>query len=163
MFGYVFLQSFFLACRMCFTLNILYMYWLLMSQLIVFYLWMVFPTIGHFAILHQRQQVLLRIGTLGFCISEILVCVDYIYGSLFILIRLMQYYLLLYFICRGSLFSIFTTLIYHKVLINNKTEQDTEQDKQTKILVEQFTYILTQYIYKQYCNEQCMMKTRENI
>ena len=40
----------------------------------------------------------------------------------------------------------FTTIIYHKVLINNKTEQDTEQDKQTKILVEQFTYILTQYI-----------------
>ena len=37
-------------------------------------------------------------------------------------------------------------LIYHKVLINNKTEQDTEQDKLTKILVEQFTYILTQYI-----------------
>jgi len=37
-------------------------------------------------------------------------------------------------------------LIYHKVLINNKTEQDTEQDRQTKILVEQFTYILTQYI-----------------
>ena len=50
------------------------------------------------------------------------------------------------FIDRGSLFSIFTTLIYHKVLINNKTEQDTEQDKQTKILVEQFTYTLTQYI-----------------
>ena len=40
----------------------------------------------------------------------------------------------------------FTTIIYHKVLINNKTEQDTEQDKQTKILVEQFTYMLTQYI-----------------
>ena len=40
----------------------------------------------------------------------------------------------------------FTTIIYHKVLINNKTEQDTEQNKQTKILVEQFTYILTQYI-----------------
>ena len=54
------------------------------------------------------------------------------------------YYLLLLldFIYRGSLFSIFTTLIYHKVLINNKTEQD----KQTTILVEQFTYILTQYI-----------------
>ena len=50
------------------------------------------------------------------------------------------------FIYRGSLYSIFTTLIYHKVLINNKTEQDTEQDKQTQILVEQFTYILTQYI-----------------
>jgi len=32
------------------------------------------------------------------------------------------------FIYRGSLFSIFTTLIYHKVLINNKTEQNTEQD-----------------------------------
>jgi len=30
------------------------------------------------------------------------------------------------------LFSIFTTLIYHKVLINNETEQDTEQDKQTR-------------------------------
>jgi len=55
--------------------------------------------------------------------------------------------LLLDFIYRGSLSSIFTTLIYHKVLISNKTEQDTEQDKQTKILVEQFTYILTQYIY----------------
>jgi len=40
--------------------------------------------------------------------------------------------ILLDFIYRGSLFSIFTTLIYHKVLINNKTEQDTEQDKQTK-------------------------------
>ena len=53
---------------------------------------------------------------------------------------------LLDFIYRGSLFSIFTTLIYHKVLINNKTERDTEQDKQTAILVEQFTYILTQYI-----------------
>ena len=50
------------------------------------------------------------------------------------------------FIDRGSLFSIFTTLIYHKVLINNNTEQDTEQGKPTKILVEQFTYILTQYI-----------------
>ena len=56
------------------------------------------------------------------------------------------YFYLLDFIYRGSLFSIFTTLIYHKVLINNKTEQDTEQDKQTKILVEQITYILTQYI-----------------
>ena len=54
--------------------------------------------------------------------------------------------ILLDFIYRGSLFSIFTTLIYHKVLINNTTEQDTEQDKQTKILVERFTYILTQYI-----------------
>ena len=45
------------------------------------------------------------------------------------------YYLLfiylLDFIYRGSLFSIFTTLIYHKVLINHKTEQVTEQDKQT--------------------------------
>jgi len=58
------------------------------------------------------------------------------------------YYLLLLldFIYRGSLFSIFTTLIYHKVLIKNKTEQDTEQDKQTQILVAQFTNILTQYI-----------------
>ena len=54
--------------------------------------------------------------------------------------------ILLDFIYRGSLFSIFTTLIYHKVLINNKTEHDTEQDKQTKLLLEQFTYILTQYI-----------------
>ena len=48
------------------------------------------------------------------------------------------YYSLLFiylFIYRDGLFSIFTTLIYHKVLINNKTEQDTEQDKQTKILV----------------------------
>ena len=43
--------------------------------------------------------------------------------------------LLLDFIYRGSVFSIFTTLIYHKVLINNKTEQDTEQDKQTQVLV----------------------------
>jgi len=50
-------------------------------------------------------------------------------------------------IYRGSLFSIFTTLIYHKVLINNKTEQDTKQDKQTNILVEQLTYILTWYIW----------------
>jgi len=58
------------------------------------------------------------------------------------------YYLfLLDFIYRRSLFSIFTTLIYHKVLINNNTEQDTEQDKQTKLLVEQFTYIITQYIW----------------
>jgi len=58
------------------------------------------------------------------------------------------YYLLvlLDFIYRGSLFSIFTTLIYHKVLIKNKTEKDTEQDKQTQILVAQFTNILTQYI-----------------
>ena len=32
------------------------------------------------------------------------------------------------YIYRGSLFSIFNTLIYHKVLINNKTEPDTEQD-----------------------------------
>jgi len=58
------------------------------------------------------------------------------------------YYLLLLldFIYRGSLFSIFTTLIYHKVLIKYKTEQDTEQDKQTQILVAQFTNILTQYI-----------------
>jgi len=54
--------------------------------------------------------------------------------------------LLLDFIYRGSLFNIFTTLFYHKVPINNKTEQDTEQDKQTQLLVEQFTYILTQYI-----------------
>ena len=46
---------------------------------------------------------------------------------------------LLDFIYRGSLFSIFTTLIYHKVLITNTTEQDTERDKQTQILVEQFT------------------------
>jgi len=44
------------------------------------------------------------------------------------------YIILLDFIYRGSLFSIFTTLIYHKVLINNKTEQDTEQDKQTKTI-----------------------------
>jgi len=27
----------------------------------------------------------------------------------------------------------FTTLIYHKVLINNKTEQDTEQDTTYRI------------------------------
>jgi len=54
--------------------------------------------------------------------------------------------ILLDFIYTESLFSIFPTLIYHKVLINNKTEQDTEQDKQTKLLVKQFTYILTQYI-----------------
>jgi len=53
---------------------------------------------------------------------------------------------LLDFIYIGSLFSIFTTLIYHKVLINNKTEQDTKEDKHTKLLVEQCTYILTQYI-----------------
>ena len=69
-------------------------------------------------------------------------------------------YLLLDFIYRRS---VLTTLIYHKVLINNKTEQDTEKDKQTQILVEQFTYMITQYIYiyiyKQYYNEQCMMKT----
>ena len=56
------------------------------------------------------------------------------------------YLFLLDFIYRGSLFSKFTTLIYHKILINNKTEQDTEQDKHTKLLMEQFTYILTQYI-----------------
>jgi len=59
----------------------------------------------------------------------------------------MYYLLFIYlFIYRGSLFSIFTTLIYHKILISNKTEQDTEQDKQTQMLVEQLTYILTQYI-----------------
>jgi len=52
-------------------------------------------------------------------------------------------FIVLDFIYRGSLFIIFTTLIYHKVLINKKAEQDTEQDKHTKILVEQFTYILT--------------------
>ena len=47
--------------------------------------------------------------------------------------RAIYYLLFIYlldFIYRGSLFSIFTTLIYHKVLINNKTEQDKEQDKQ---------------------------------
>jgi len=44
------------------------------------------------------------------------------------------------FIYRGSLFSIFTTLIYHKVLINNNTEQDTEQDKQIKLLVDDKYY-----------------------
>jgi len=55
-------------------------------------------------------------------------------------------FILVDFIYWGSLLSIFTTLIYHKVFINNKTEQDTQQDKQTKLLVEQFTYILTQYI-----------------
>ena len=49
---------------------------------------------------------------------------------------------------RGSLFRIFTTLIYHKVLSNNKTEQDTEQDKHTKILVEQFTYIVLCSVYQ---------------
>jgi len=38
------------------------------------------------------------------------------------------------FIYRGSLFSMFTTLIYHKVLINNKTEQDTEQDTTYRLL-----------------------------
>jgi len=46
------------------------------------------------------------------------------------------FYLFIYlldFIYRGILYWIFTTLIYHKVLINNKTEQDTEQDKQTHI------------------------------
>jgi len=58
----------------------------------------------------------------------------------------LYFLLLLDFIYRGSLFSILTTLIFDKVLINNKTEQDTEQDKQTNILVEQFTYILTPYI-----------------
>ena len=56
------------------------------------------------------------------------------------------FFFLLDFIYRGSLFSIFTTLIYHKVLINNTTEQDTEEDKQAKLLVEQFTYILTQLL-----------------
>ena len=68
---------------------------------------------------------------------------------IFMVILLFMYHLFIYlldFIHRGSLFSIFTTLIYHKVLINNSTEQDTEQDKQTQILVEQFTCILTQYI-----------------
>ena len=72
---------------------------------------------------------------------------------------MLLFLLLLDFLYRGSLYSIFTTLIYHKVLINNITEQDTEQDKHNKILVEQFTYILTQYIYIQYYNEQCMMDT----
>ena len=63
---------------MCFTLNLSYMYWSSMSHLIGLYLslWMVFPPIGHSAILHVRQQVFLRIGTLGFCISEISVCID---------------------------------------------------------------------------------------
>ena len=51
-------------------------------------------------------------------------------------IYLLFYFIyLLDFIYRGSLFSIFTTLICHKVLINNKTEQDTEQDKQTKLFI----------------------------
>jgi len=48
------------------------------------------------------------------------------------LLLLLLFIYLLDFIYRGSLFSIFATLIYHKVLTNNKTEQDTEQDKQTK-------------------------------
>ena len=65
-------------------------------------------------------------------------------NTIFIIIFLKK--IIIRLIYRGSLFSIFTTLIYHKVHINNKIEQDTEQDKQTKILVEQFTYILTQYI-----------------
>jgi len=65
-------------------------------------------------------------------------------NTIFIIIFLKK--IIIRLIYRGSLFSIFTTLIYHKVHINNKTEHDTEQDKQTKILVEQFTYILTQYI-----------------
>ena len=43
-----------------------------MSHLIVFYLWMGFPPIGHSAILHKRQQVVLRIGPLGFCIFILL-------------------------------------------------------------------------------------------
>ena len=60
----------------------------------------------------------------------------------FLFVLSQSYLLLLDFIYRGSLFSISTTLIYHKVFINNKTKKD----KQTKILVEQFTYILTQYI-----------------
>ena len=52
------------------------------------------------------------------------------YCDLIIIHFLFIYYylLLLDFIYRGSLFSIFTTLIYQMVLINNKTEQDTEQD-----------------------------------
>jgi len=55
--------------------------------------------------------------------------------SIYVLLFLLfLFFILLDFIYRGSLFNIFTTLIYHKVLINNKTEQDTEQDKQTKIL-----------------------------
>ena len=72
---------------------------------------------------------------------------------------LTTYFLLSDFNYRGTLFSIFTTLLYHKVLINNKTGQDTEQDNQTKLLVEQFEYMLTHYFYKQYYNEQCMTKT----
>ena len=53
--------------------------------------------------------------------------------SIYVLLFLLfLFFILLDFIYRGSLFSIFTTLIYHKVLINNKTEQDTEQDKQNK-------------------------------
>ena len=70
----------------------------------------------------------------------------YLFIIIFLCILCIFFLLLLDFIYRGSLFSIFSTLIYHKVLINNKTEQDTEQGKQTKLLVEQFTCILTQYI-----------------
>ena len=64
----------------------------------------------------------------------------------YIRINRFLFFILWDFIYRGSLFSIFTTLIYHKVPINNNTEQDTEQDKQKIILMERFTYILTQYI-----------------
>ena len=42
-------------------------------------------------------------------------------------VRIMCIYIV-FFIYRRSLLTYFTTLIYHNVLINNKTEQDTEQD-----------------------------------
>jgi len=53
--------------------------------------------------------------------------------------------LLLDFIYRGSLVSIFTTLIYHKVLINNKTEQYTEQDKQTNCSFDSEYFLISRY------------------
>ena len=67
-------------------------------------------------------------------------------------ICLLFFLFLLDFIYRGSLFSIFTTLIYHKVLINNKTEQDTEQDKQIQILVELKIYISKMFNSERYGN-----------
>jgi len=51
---------------MCFTLILLYKYWSHMSRLIGFYLWVVFPPIGHSAILHLETTGLIEHWSFGF-------------------------------------------------------------------------------------------------
>ena len=55
-----------LIVYMCFTLILLYKYCSLMSHLIVFYQWMVFPPIGHSAILHLETTGLIEHWSFGF-------------------------------------------------------------------------------------------------